>query len=39
MEIERKPKHAPERILETAVADAEVEAILSLINDDLKKIR
>jgi hypothetical protein len=26
MEIERKPKHVPEHILETAVADAEVEA-------------
>jgi hypothetical protein len=39
METERKPKHAPEHILETAVADAEVEAILSLVNDDLTKIR
>jgi hypothetical protein len=34
-----KPKHAPEHILETAVVDAEVKAILSLVNDDLKKIR
>jgi hypothetical protein len=39
MEIGWKPKHAPEHILETAVADAEVEFILSLMNDDLKKIR
>jgi hypothetical protein len=38
-EIGWKPKHAPEHILETAVVDAEVEAIFSLMNDDLKKIR
>jgi hypothetical protein len=38
-EIGWKPKHAPEHILETAVADAKVEAILALMNDDLRRIR
>jgi hypothetical protein len=38
-EIGRKPKHAPEHILETVVDDAEVEAVLALMEDDLKKIR
>jgi len=38
-EIGWRAKHRPEHILDPAVADSEVEAILSLMNDDLRKIR
>ncbi|GAB7328630.1 hypothetical protein MBLNU13_g00569t1 [Cladosporium sp. NU13] len=38
-EIGWRPSHRPERILEEAVVDGEVEATLSLIDDSLRKVR
>ena len=38
-EIGWRPKHLPEHILENDVVDHEVETILSLMNDSLRKVR
>lgn len=38
-EIGWRPIHRPKHILEDAVVDGEVEAILSLMDDSLRKVR
>ena len=38
-EIGWRPNHRPEHILEDAVVDGEVDAILSLMDDSLRKVR
>jgi hypothetical protein len=38
-EIGWRPIHRPEHILEDDVVDREVEAILSLMDDSLRKVR
>ena len=38
-EIGWRPLHRPEHILEDAVLDREVDAILSLMDDSLRKVR
>ena len=38
-EIGWKPVHRPEHILEADVLDREVEAILSLMDESLRKVR
>lgn len=38
-EIGWTPSHRPEHILEDTVVDGEVEAILSLMDDSLRKVR